>query len=373
MRDSNSRGLAPNTLSKSVDVRSRQVSAVCDLELRPGTVLCGCSRTAANETRTETGRIPCPRWFSRGSVIRCPPPAPTWASDTSTICLAQDHPAYIPRGRQFASSFRSRYRWAQPDPPLAAAQPTAEHSAARGAANFRPLTRSVTLFMLLTLPFLPRFRVERLYETLSACKQVKNTNRLISAGVEFNPAIPCVTVPDRLIRRFLCGRPDPFRTVRDLGQLPARLSREVRRIARSFVRVAPSVAPKKARSRLRSPAVRSSEFVRPVCLDSIAHRMGRRDHSAYIPDHETARDRLHGAGDGPRPVRAGSGLALGFWPECPQRPPASSVTSRVRSAGTFCCARCPRVTVTLDAGGADTYTPRAIPGSEPRQDLHVPL
>lgn len=44
-----------NTLSKSVDVRSRQVSAVCDLELRPGPVLRGRSRTAANETRTETG------------------------------------------------------------------------------------------------------------------------------------------------------------------------------------------------------------------------------------------------------------------------------------------------------------------------------
>jgi len=25
------------------------------------------------------------------------------------------------------------------------------------------------------------------------------------------------------------------------------------------------------------------------------------------------------AGDGPRPVRAGPSLALGFWPECPQR------------------------------------------------------
>jgi len=29
--------------------------AVCDLELRPGPVFCGRSRTAANETRTETG------------------------------------------------------------------------------------------------------------------------------------------------------------------------------------------------------------------------------------------------------------------------------------------------------------------------------
>jgi hypothetical protein len=27
----------------------------------------------------------------------------------------------------------------------------------------------------------------------------------------------------------------------------------------------------------------------------------------------------HGAGDGPRPVRAGSCLAIVFWPECPQR------------------------------------------------------
>jgi len=26
----------------------------------------------------------------------------------------------------------------------------------------------------------------------------------------------------------------------------------------------------------------------------------------------------HLAGDGPSPVRARSGLALGFWPECPQ-------------------------------------------------------
>ena len=47
--------VAANTLSKSVDVRSRQVSVVCDLELRPGSVLHGRPRTSANETRTETG------------------------------------------------------------------------------------------------------------------------------------------------------------------------------------------------------------------------------------------------------------------------------------------------------------------------------
>ena len=51
MRDSNSRGLAPNTLSKSVDVRSRQVSVVCGLERRPGPVLCERRRTAADATQ----------------------------------------------------------------------------------------------------------------------------------------------------------------------------------------------------------------------------------------------------------------------------------------------------------------------------------
>jgi hypothetical protein len=53
----------PNTLSKSVDVRSREVSGVCDLELRPGPVIRGCPRTAANETRTETGAASVPKGF----------------------------------------------------------------------------------------------------------------------------------------------------------------------------------------------------------------------------------------------------------------------------------------------------------------------
>jgi hypothetical protein len=48
--------------------------------------------------------------------------------------------------------------------------------------------------------------------------------------------------------------------------------------------------------------------------------------------------------------------------------PVSSVTSRVRSSGTFPRVRCPAVTVTLDAGGAGTYTQRAIPGPEPSRD-----
>src|SRR5260370_23981318 len=43
----------------------------------------------------------------------------------------------------------------------------------------------------------------------------------------------------------------------------------------------------------------------------------------------------------------------------------SSVTSRVRHQAFFTRAGCPAVTVTLEAGGADTYTQRAIPGPEP--------
>jgi tetratricopeptide (TPR) repeat protein len=51
--------------------------------------------------------------------------------------------------------------------------------------------------------------------------------------------------------------------------------------------------------------------VSPPCLDSITHLCSGRDHSAHIPDHGNfRRDRPHLAGDGPRPVRAGSGLAL---------------------------------------------------------------
>ena len=49
--------------------------------------------------------------------------------------------------------------------------------------------------------------------------------------------------------------------------------------------VAPSVAPKDARSRLRRPPLQSSEFVQSTCLDSIAPPSACQDHSAYIPDH----------------------------------------------------------------------------------------
>jgi hypothetical protein len=49
--------------------------------------------------------------------------------------------------------------------------------------------------------------------------------------------------PNLLIRRYLCGHPDPFRTVRDLGRVSARCSGKSEESERPFVRVAPSVAP----------------------------------------------------------------------------------------------------------------------------------
>src|SRR5262245_10789615 len=70
MRDSNSRGVAPNTLSKSAYVCSLGVIEVCDLAVQPGPAVCEHLRTSANETRTETapgnsrlqGWSSCVRW-----------------------------------------------------------------------------------------------------------------------------------------------------------------------------------------------------------------------------------------------------------------------------------------------------------------------
>ena len=100
-------------------------------------------------------------------------------------------------------------------------------------------------------------------------------------------------------------------------------------------------------------------------LDSIAHPSGGQDHSAYIPDH----------GNCPVTARTVQGMArvrsgqAPVWPLSSDRSvrreaPGSSVTSRdVRLPGTFRpCWLSAAVTVTLEAGGADTYTQRAIPG-----------
>lgn len=78
--------------------------------------------------------------------------------------------------------------WAQPDPPLSARAPTrVEYITAREAAD-RPPKLTAIDFMRLTLPFLSRWLLERLYETLRTCKQMTNTNAKISTGIEFSPA-----------------------------------------------------------------------------------------------------------------------------------------------------------------------------------------
>jgi hypothetical protein len=68
---------------------------------------------------------------------------------------------------------------------------------------------------------------------------------------------------------------------------------------------------------------------------------------------------------GPGRLRPGPWFLTGVSVEAP----GSSVTSRVRSPSIFhLCSRRPAVTVTLEAGGADADTQRAIPGTEPSQD-----
>ena len=78
----------------------------------------------------------------------------------------------------------------------------------------------------------------------------------------------------------------------------------------SFAPVAPSVAPKAARSRLRSPAIRSGEFVHPACLDWIAELSGGpRSFRAHSGSWKFPRDRPQ-----PAPCRG--------WPASdPGRPP----------------------------------------------------
>ncbi len=49
--------------------------------------------------------------------------------------------------------------------------------------------------------------------------------------------------PNLLIRRCPYWSPGPFRSVRDLGLVPHRLSGQVQRIGKLFVPVAPNVAP----------------------------------------------------------------------------------------------------------------------------------
>ena len=75
---------------------------------------------------------------------------------------------------------------------------------------------------------------------------------------------------------------------------------------------------RRTRSRLRSPAFRSSEFVYPACLDSIAHLPGYRDHSAHIPDH----------GNFPMTARTLQGMARVWSGQAPAWPLASDRSVR---------------------------------------------
>lgn len=56
MRELNPRGVARNTLSKSVDLHAHEVSGVRDLGKRVWVALGVRARTAVNETETETTR-----------------------------------------------------------------------------------------------------------------------------------------------------------------------------------------------------------------------------------------------------------------------------------------------------------------------------
>jgi hypothetical protein len=83
MRDSNSRGVAPNTLSKSAAPRPGQVSTVCDLRRSKATTSAEQRRTSANETKTETRRPgACGRLRSRLSWLESYSASPVAVSDS---------------------------------------------------------------------------------------------------------------------------------------------------------------------------------------------------------------------------------------------------------------------------------------------------
>ena len=97
---------------------------------------------------------------------------------------------------------------------------------------------------------------------------------------------------------------------------------------------------------------------------------GSHSHSALATaapwSSSSLRDRPHAAGDGPRPVRAGSGPAPWSLTGVPAEVSRIKHDFACTFAAPSTCVRCPAATVMLDAGGAGTYTQRAIPGSEPR-------
>ena len=154
---------------------------------------------------------------------------------------------------------------------------------------------------------------------------------LTSADGSEHGALGGTRTPNLLIRSSMCGHPDPFRSVRDLGRVPVRCSSSYGFPKGCSPRWLPAWLPKEARSRLRRRQTTSFESACSACSDSITHLPRGRDHSAHIPDHGNfRRDRLGFAGDGPRPVRAGSSLAPWFLTGVSAVAPGPSATSRVR-------------------------------------------
>ena len=118
----------------------------------------------------------------------------------------------------------------------------------------------------------------------------------------------------------------------------------------------------------------SQAVVATTCPSSTRGRLAKQDHPAYIPqDGYPPRRRLPrttGTVQGMVRVRSGQAPA---WPLSSDRSVRRGSGVKRDFACTFArhfftCAHCPAATVTLGAGGAGTYTQRAIPGSVPGQD-----
>jgi hypothetical protein len=166
-----------------------------------------------------------------------------------------------------------------------------------------------------------------------SCLRSEGRARTLSGpSPDLSPArtlAPSSRCEDLLIRSSMCGHPDPFRSVRDLGLVAARCSsspgfpkvvRHMRGLSHGHGQPwwLASVAP---RRRVHGSGGRLSHLANLCDLPAWTRLLtpgDRQDHSAHIPDHGNwPRDRPHRAGDDPRPVRAGSDLALGLCRECP--------------------------------------------------------
>jgi hypothetical protein len=108
------------------------------------------------------------RIFPRGAMtLPCAARSiPRLSSGPLVVGLAGDHDDTL----RYSREAPAKGYWAQPDPPLSPASPVrAVHAGAR-SATIRPLTLTFIFSMRLTWPFLSRFAIDCVYETLSACE-----------------------------------------------------------------------------------------------------------------------------------------------------------------------------------------------------------